>query len=271
MVKIKDFREKYLSKVNKFDVDLLIMHIFNLSKYDIIIGEKKIDESNPVFNEWLNRLEKGEPINYITGTKEFMGLEFNVNPSTLIPRPDTEILVETVLKLLGGKQSKILDIGCGSGCIGISLAHYNKNVSVTEIDISQDALDTAKENAIQNKVNDRISFINMDILSDFPKGEFDILVSNPPYIRSDVIPTLDENVREFEPVSALDGGEDGLIFYKRIIKNENIKANGYIAFEIGYDQGKDVIKLLENSAKFTEINLIKDLATNDRVVVGRKL
>ena len=271
MVRIKDFREKYLSKVNKFDVDLLIMHIFSLTKNDIILGEKEIDEKNPIFIDGLNRLENGEPINYITGTKEFMGLEFIVNNSTLIPRADTEVLVETVLELTAGKSAKILDIGCGSGCIGISLAHYNKNLTVTEIDVSQAALDTAKKNAERNNVSDKITFLNMDILKDFPSDEYDILVSNPPYIKSDVIPTLEKNVREYEPITALDGGDDGLIFYKRIIENEKIKSNGHIAFEIGFDQGNDVVKLLENSGKFTEISLIKDLAGNDRVVIGKKL
>lgn len=272
MVKIKDFRNEYdYKKVNKIDVDLLIMHIFNLSKGDLILGDKEIDETNAEFTNSLKRLENGEPISYITGTREFMGLDFSVNSSTLIPRPDTEILVEAVLNLTDGKSAKILDIGCGSGCIGISLAHYNKNAHITEIDISHIALDTAKENAVQNGVNDRISFINMDILSDFPTEEFDILVSNPPYIRSDVVPTLEKNVRDFEPLVALDGGNDGLIFYKRIIENEKIKQNGYIAFEIGYDQGEDITNLLDKSGKFGEITLLKDLAGNDRVVIAKKL
>jgi len=272
MVKIKDFRNEYdYKKVNKIDVDLLIMHIFGLTKNDIILGDKEIDEKNPIFIDGLKRLENDEPISYITGTREFMGLDFSVNSSTLIPRPDTEILVEAVLNLTDGKTAKILDIGCGSGCIGISLAYYNKNAHITEIDISENALDTAKENAIKNGVNDRISFINMDILSDFPTEEFDILVSNPPYIRSNVVPTLEKNVRDFEPLTALDGGDDGLIFYKRIIENEKIKKNGYIAFEIGYDQGTEVSNLLEKCGKFGEITLLKDLAGNDRVVIAEKL
>ena len=272
MVKIKNFRIEYDNKkVNKTDVDLLIMQIFNLTKNDIILGDKEIDETNSKFSQGLKRLESGEPISYITGIREFMGLNFFVNPSTLIPRADTEILVETVLDLLSGKEAKILDIGCGSGCIGVSIAYYNKNVHVTEIDISKAALETAQKNACKHGVENRVSFINMNILTDFPQEEFDILVSNPPYIRSDVIPTLEKNIRDFEPKTALDGGSDGLVFYKKIIENERIKKEGYIAFEIGYDQGNDVINLLEKSGKFCEIRLMKDLADNDRVVIAKKL
>ncbi|MBQ2891251.1 MAG: peptide chain release factor N(5)-glutamine methyltransferase, partial [Clostridia bacterium] len=207
---------------------------------------------------------------YIVGHREFMSLDFKVNSSTLIPRADTEILVEELIKIYEGKKPFIFEIGTGSGCIPVSLAYYIKDAHIMSCDISEKAIETAKENAKNNGVADRVSFIEHDILSGFPALEEapDCIVSNPPYIESDVTQTLDENVKNFEPLSALDGGRDGLDFYRSIIKENPLRKGGLLAFEIGYNQGKSVSGLMEND--YTDIRIIKDLGGNDRVITGIK-
>lgn len=252
------------------DSGLLLMHIFNLSKTRLILDNFAI--TNQQLEQTMsmaNRRISGEPIQYIIGHCPFMDLDFKVNSSTLIPRQDTEILVETVSRFIEENGSATLwDIGCGSGCIGITLAHIHPKLFVTEFDISQTALDTAKETAKFYNLTDRINFVCHDILSgmpDLPKP--DIIVSNPPYIPSNDILTLQQEVKDFEPLSALDGGEDGLIFYREIAKNAPLHHGGMLAFEIGYDQGDSVPRILRENG-YNDINLIYDLSGNPRVVTG---
>ncbi len=207
----------------------------------------------------------GRPIAYITGHKEFMGLDFFVNENVLIPRPDTETLVQTALD--SGKI-RILDIGTGSGAVAVSLAKLNPLAKVSAVDISQNALAVAEKNAKANGVS--VSFSRLDILNEEIPGTFDMIVSNPPYIKDSVIPSLDKTVKDFEPRLALSGGEDGLIFYREIAKKALLALNpgGLLMFEIGFDQGEAVSEIMAGNYK--NIKVIKDLAGCDRVVTGEK-
>ncbi len=246
-------------------------------------GEYELNSTEEqMFGELVNLRAKGKPLQYITGFQEFMSLAFEVNPSVLIPRQDTETLVEAVISYViktrrmdecapdGGGCVRILDIGTGSGCIAVSLAHYIKYSCVTAADISEKALQTAMKNAVKNNVADRISFLESDIYSglDSYRGSFDVIVSNPPYIPSDQIDTLQREVKDHEPVNALDGGDDGLDFYRRIIGGaaEFLKPDGMLALEVGYDQAAAVSKLMETN--FCGISINKDLNGIDRVVTG---
>lgn len=253
-------------------VQIIMRDVFSLDPLGLALNADSIADSEKAQTviDYAHRCASGEPLEYVLGTQEFMSLEFDVNPSVLIPRADTETLVEIIIDECkkSGKALKLLDIGAGSGCIGISIAYYTDNTHITEADISTDALSTAKGNAEKNNVSSRIDFINCDILSEIPDGKFDIIVSNPPYIETDIIDTLDINVRDFEPHTALDGGADGLVFYRRIteIAPDMLTSGGLLAFEIGYNQGESVSKLM--NVNFDNVRVIKDLCQNDRVVIG---
>ena len=204
------------------------------------------------------------PLQYITGTQEFMGYSFFVSPATLIPRQDTEILVEEVSHVAEGKR--VLDLCTGTGCILLSLAKMCSLSKAVGTDISMAAIETARKNAVH--LNAEAEFFCGDLFEAVPEGEqFDIIVSNPPYIPSAVIETLMPEVREHEPMSALDGDADGLKFYKEIIKNAKkyLTSQSQIFFEIGCEQGAEVSALLKN-AGFQKIRVIRDLAGLDRVV-----
>lgn len=220
-----------------------------------------------LFNEYIKKRASGMPVAYILGEKEFMGLRFLLNSDTLIPRPDTECLVEKVIEKNNFSSPKILDLCTGSGCIGISLAKFISLSQCDLTDISDGAIKMALENAAINGVSDRTKVFRLDILENDIPSKYDIIVSNPPYIESSIVPTLE--VSEFEPHRALDGGADGLIFYRVIAKKafDVLSPGGMLAFEIGYNQGNSVTKLLEN---FSEVNLYKDYANNDRVIIAIK-
>ena len=208
------------------------------------------------------------PVQYITGYQNFMGLEFMVSKDVLIPRMDTETLVEEVLRL-GLSNVRVLDICTGSGCILLSILKYVYGSSGVGVDISDDALGVAKANSEALGID--ATFIKSDMFENIPKDErFDIVVSNPPYIRSDVIGTLMSEVKDYEPLLALDGSEDGLKFYRIIADRapEYLNNGGMLFLEIGYDQGAEVSALL-TAAGFTDVEVIKDLSGLDRVVSGR--
>lgn len=216
------------------------------------------------------RRAKGEPVAYITGIKEFMSLEFEVCPAVLIPRPDTEIITEYIIEKYSDSKIAILDLCTGSGAISVSLAKYMKNAYITATDISPDAIEVAKRNAKRNQVEGKIDFFIKDALSDYDfNNKFDVVVSNPPYIESSCIQSLMRDVSEFEPKLALDGGEDGLIFYKKTVNNikKILKRGGELVFEIGYNQGKAVSSIMEENFSF--VNIAKDLAGLDRMVTGQ--
>lgn len=275
-MKLKELRAQIidrlkLSKSNSPETDagLILMHVLGINKTQLLLGEVSVaDEDILKIIHMADRCAGGEPVQYITGKCEFMSLPFTVAPGVLIPRCDTEILVEEVINRLNHNlHLSVADLGCGSGCIGISLAHYMKNISVISVDISDVALKISKQNADYNNLSDRIEFLKLDISRQPLPYSVDCIVSNPPYIRSDVIRTLDTNIKDYEPLSALDGGLDGLDFYRKITDMAKLNPGGLLAFEIGYDQGKAVSDILaENS--YINIEIIKDLEGRDRVVLG---
>ncbi len=249
------------------DVDSLYIRL-NLNK------EVTQDEFN-LFNKLIEDRLKGRPIAYIVGNREFMGLDFYVQEGVLIPRPDTEALVEEVIEICDGKEGlNVLDIGTGSGAITVSLAKYLKNPKVKSFDISEIALEIGKKNAINNNVDDKIDFIKSDLFSAIKDMDiqFDVIVSNPPYIPKKDIETLHTQVKDYEPYNALEGGEDGLDFYRDITKQsiDYLKQNGVLAYEVGHDQAQDVAKIMQDNG-YTNIYTKKDLQGIDRVVIGYKL
>jgi release factor glutamine methyltransferase len=252
---------------------LIMQYILNKPRQYLIIYDNQVLTLRQEVNYFkaIKRLINGEPIQHITHQQEFMKLNFFVNEDVLIPRPDTEILVEEVIKIARKiNAKKILDMCTGSGAIAVSLAKYLDNVEITAVDISEKSLDVAKTNAKNNEIENKITFIESNLFENIVNEKYDIIVSNPPYIRKDVIKTLTKEVQK-EPKIALDGGYDGLDFYRKIThqSEEYLKFNGYLCFEIGYDQKKDVIKIINDEKKFTGTYSKKDLCDNDRIIVTR--
>ena len=254
---------------NEHEADWIISHVTKMSQEDFIKNPREITaQEEAEIMDIVSRRNSGEPLQYILGETEFMGLTFKVNDLVLIPRQDTETLVETVVKKIKDKEVRVLDIGTGSGCVGISIAKLCPNADVTLLDYSEAILEVASENAKLNGVNVKLE--HCDILEEIPEGKFDVIVSNPPYIETDTIFSLDNIVTSYEPPEALDGGFDGLLFYQRIteIAPEIMEENSYIAFEIGYEQGEAVSEILDE-AEFSGVKVIKDPCENDRVVTGK--
>ena len=212
------------------------------------------------------------PIKYILKSTEFMVLDFQVEEGVLIPRGDTEILVEETLKIIDDeKEYDVCDLCCGSGAIGISIAYLRENTKVDLIDYYDVPEKVTKRNIIKHNLNSRATFIKSDLLEEpiNQQKKYDILVSNPPYIREEVIETLMDDVKKYEPHTALSGGEDGLYFYKKIVNDSDkiLKNKGILAFEIGHDQGKEVSDLMIEKG-YKNVRVVKDLAGHDRVVIG---
>ena len=287
------------------DADILWQYVSGMDRLDILMA--KGDEVNvnleSRYDEVIDRRCTRVPLQYITGTQNFMGYDFDTSENVLIPRQDTETLVETALKLTAGSQIagqslkpapsdgqmagqplkpapldgqmakppfSVLDMCCGSGCIGISYGLMNKDSRVTLADISDAALELTCRN--RDKLcgdKDRFSVVKSNLFDDI-EGKFDLIMSNPPYIRTDVIDTLMPEVRDNEPRLALDGTEDGLYFYRMIVDRARnyIKDEGYVVFEIGNDQAEDVQYLFVDSG-YDDIHVVQDLSHNDRVVYGR--
>ena len=241
--------------------------------YLTIYNEKEIDESIILkYKQGIRVLNAGIPIQYITHHQEFMGLDFYVDENVLIPQPDTEILVEEALKEIENTKKenyKILDLCTGSGAIGVSLAKYVEDSKVILSDISEEALKIAKKNAVHNQVADKCKFVLSNLFENLQE-KFDMIVSNPPYIQTKVIKTLSKEVQN-EPMIALDGRIDGLHFYQKIAEEayQYLNENGILLLEIGYDQKEQVIKLLEETRRYTDITCKKDLSENDRVIKCR--
>lgn len=256
------------------DTKILFEHITGIDHMKLLLdGNKEIDETKlAAFRQVIEKRISHIPVQHLTGIQYFMGYEFIVNENVLVPRFDTEILVENVISYLKDGM-KVLDICTGSGCIAISLMLSKNNLEGLATDISEKALEVAKANKEKHSVSN-LELINTDLVSGLEskyKDYFDVIVSNPPYIESKVIDTLSIEVKEHEPVLALDGGEDGLIFYRRLVDEALIllKDGGIFAVEIGYNQGQAVKELFEN-AKLREVRVIKDYAGLDRVVLGLK-
>lgn len=257
----RNYTIRLLQKVLKKDKQYLIIND------NVDLQEK--DEKK--FKEYIQKIKLGTPLQYITNSQSFMNIDFYVDENVLIPQPDTEVLVEEIIAISKKtKANNILDLCTGSGAIGISIAKYIKNAKVVMSDISTEALKIAKKNAILNKVDDKCSFIKSDLFENID-SKFDIIVSNPPYIETEEIEKLSKEVQS-EPQLALDGGKDGLMFYRHIISNASmyLKDGGYIALEIGYNQSKEVQRLLENSKRFFNIYFRKDIQGIQRVIVAQK-
>lgn len=247
-----------LTKLLKVDKSYIYTHI----------DEKLSEDVVERFNLIMKKREKGHPIQYLLGEKEFMGLSFIVGEGVLVPRNDTEVLVEYLIDYIGESQVEVLDIGFGSGAIGLSLAHYCKGVKVTGVDISEKAIEIANRN-IEKFGLRNVKLKKGNLFDSIEKKDFHIIVSNPPYIPIHELEELEKQVREFEPLIALDGGEDGLDFYRTITKKskQHLEKNGMLIYEVGYNQSEDVRDiLLENN--FSNIQILNDLQGYERVILG---
>ena len=269
-MRIADLYTRY-PDTPKRDIQLLIQHVLKLSaselalSRDLSLTQEQINQLLPV----LERRHLGEPAQRIIGEWEFWGLPFYLSEDTLIPRPDTETLIEAALayfKQRGTEPELILDLGTGTGCIPIALLHEWKNTQAIAVDLSQNALETAKRNAVRNNVSDRIDFIQSNWFENI-SGKFDLILSNPPYIASGDIPSLMPEVRNFDPILALDGGEDGLQAIHMILDSlpSALKNEGIAFFEIGYDQSSKVMNLIKNSG-LDVTNIHCDLGGKERVI-----
>ncbi len=251
--------------------ELIISHVLKLKRLDIYLQFDRIlkDDEIQKIRELLKRRSAHEPIQYILGETEFYGLKFIVNSSVLIPRHDTEILVDTAAESIKNDHLRLFEIGTGSGCISVSLAKKCPNISITACDFSYKALELAALNAELNGIADKIRFIKLDILKSIPDSKYDVIISNPPYISKTVIESLDKQIKDFEPLDALTDCNDGLTFYKRIneIIPDLLKPAGSVFLEIGYDQADKVRSIYEKSLK--DIRILRDFSKNDRVFTGK--
>lgn len=269
---IKYLEENQVSDA-KIDANLLLEYVLDVNKVYIIINgnEELTKEQIDKYMELIRLRADKKPLQYIIGHQEFMGLDFIVNKNVLIPRQDTEVLVlEAINCIEGNNIINILEIGTGSGCIPISICENCKEVIATTVDISDKAIEIAKKNAIANEVSDRITFIQSNLLSNVDKDiEYELFISNPPYIKKDDINDLMIEVKDHEPINALDGGKDGLYFYREISKQVKDFATkkSYILYEVGHNQSIEVKNILEDYG-YTDIEIIKDLAGINRVVKG---
>jgi release factor glutamine methyltransferase len=257
------------------DARLLLEYTLDCNRAYMILHENDEIEQQ-VCEQYFQYIEErvhGKPIEYIMHKAYFYGYEFKVNEYTLIPRPETEELVSYALdKLEIGQRQKIFDVGSGSGCIGIALCKSNENIYCVSIDRSKDAIQIGKYNAKFNGVSDRMSFVESDLFQGIDEdyiGEVDMILSNPPYIRSADIQELSSKVKDYEPMMALDGGQDGLIFYKAISAEAKryLKKGGWLLFEVGHDQAEEVMNILEEE-KYHHITCKKDLFKIDRIVMA---
>lgn len=242
--------------------DLLNKDLSYLVSHDEDLLDSKIENK---YFEILEKRQKGIPLQYILGEEDFYGRTFKVIEGVLIPRQDTEISVEKILNIIENNQiNNMLEIGCGTGIVSISV-DLESSIDVTAVDISEKAIENTRIN--EEKLNSKIKIINSDLFSNINE-KFDLIYSNPPYIKSSEIENLQVEVKDYEPRLALDGGEDGLFFYRSIIKSspEFLNHKGFLVFEIGHDEAEDICNLMKD--KF-EVEVYKDLNNLDRVVVGQ--
>ena len=255
------------------DAEIMLAHLLDVSVSRLPLMEEVASDVASGFAKFIARRAKGEPVAYITGVQEFWSLEFAVNESTLIPRPDSETLVEAALKHIAGPGApRIADLGTGSGCILISLLHETPSATGMGLDMSEGALAVAQQNAATCDVQNRSEFLQSYWFDAVREGDtFDLIVSNPPYIEAAVIPNLMPDVKDFEPMSALDGGVDGLDCYRTIVAQapNRLRADGMLAVEVGKGQAQDVAALF-CAAELADIKVHKDLAGVERVVCAKK-
>lgn len=266
----------------RMNAELLLAHAVNLSREGLYVRlHREIQEGEKgALERLIQRRISGEPLQYILGQQEFWSINFKVDSRVLIPRPETELLVEQSLLILSekvlGQNPSVLEIGTGSGAIAIALAKEVTHMFLVATDISRDALVLAKENAKSAGVQDRIQFVNGDLLGPFHSSEerkvFDLIVSNPPYIVRSEIGSLAKEVRDYEPVIALDGGKDGLEFYRRLVCQAPsfLREGGWLLVEVGQGQAQRVVEQIQKSGTFLEPKILQDLAGIERVVKAQR-
>ena len=261
-------------KTAELDSYILMTKVINKEKKFLILNsEEKISKQNfDSFNTLINQRANGKPVAYLIKKKDFWKYEFVVNQDVLIPRPDTEILVEKVLKLTKNKNKlNLLDIGVGSGCILLSILKEKKNFYGTGVDISNKSLNICRVNSHKLGLTKRVKLFKSDI-DNFNRGKYDLIISNPPYIKKNTLKCLEKDIVGFEPIRALDGGLNGLSEIRKVIKksSELIKKKGFLILEIGFDQKNDVKKILNDKGFYIK-EIAKDLANNDRCIIGIKI
>ena len=266
---------KQLSNTSsKLDSEILLSKIIKKNRQYLILNsnEELKKENIKLFNYLLKRRKKGEPIAYLINKKEFWKQNFYINQNVLIPRPDTEILVEETLKLFNvNSKLNMLDIGTGSGCILISILKERRNFFGTGIDISKKAINVARFNAKMHQLSNRVKFYNSDI-DKFLIGKYDLILSNPPYIRQQELKYLEKDIKCFEPKLALDGGKDGFSKITKVISKTStlLKRNGRFILEIGFGQKKKILSILKQNNFFIN-KVVKDYGKNDRCVISTKI
>jgi release factor glutamine methyltransferase len=272
---------EYLAKKGiesaRTNAELLLADILACDRLKLYLSfDKPLSEPETVkYRELIQRRGKFEPLQYITGKVDFYGLQFIIKPNVLIPRPETEFLIEAVITKFDKEMHlKILDIGCGSGIIPVTLVKNFPNAEIKTIDINEEALECARENAAKHEVERNISFEILDILSDeadVKLGKYDLIVSNPPYVSDEEFPTLQKEIVDYEPKEAVTDFGDGLTFYRRIasLANDKLNNEGWLFFEMGQGQSGGVKQILENNC-FSEVEIVKDLQRIDRIIGGKK-
>jgi release factor glutamine methyltransferase len=260
----------------RLQAELLLAHVLKLPRMKLYLNFERAltDAETATYRELVKRRSQHEPLQHITGSTSFCGLEIAVNRHVLVPRPETEILAEagwSYLSTLNSQPSTVLDFGTGSGCIAIALAAKCLNANVTALDVSPEALDVAKQNAAKNNFSDKIQFLQGDGFAALPKEiQFDLIISNPPYIPTAEIATLEPEVRDFDPRGALDGGADGLDFYRRFALEARkfLKPAGKIMLEFGDGQGDSIRKIFEEQKWIVEA-IREDYTQRQRILIAR--
>lgn len=278
--KILKWTEEYFQKARldspRLDAEVLLAHVLKQPEriYLYVHFDQPLEQSElAAYRECIKRRVQHEPVAYITGHRDFMGLDFKVTKDTLIPRPDTEILVEAVLQRLpaAGENSTLADIGTGTGAICLSLLNYLPKLRAMAVDISPGALAVAQENSLSLGLTQRVEFLQGDLLAPLKaKGELlNVIVSNPPYIPKADIATLAADVKAYEPMGALDGGEDGLDFYRRLLAESGdlLKEGGFLAMEVGIHQACQLGALAKDMSQWGKCEILRDLAGIERVVI----
>ena len=266
--------EKYSIRSAKLDSEILISKVIGHERDYILLNQNDYLNKDHLnhFKSLINQRSKGKPIAYLIGKKDFWNYEFKINNYVLVPRPDTELIIEEVLKLTKNKNRlKLLDIGVGSGCILLSILSEKKDFYGVGIDISKKCLDLSKINALNLGVLNRVKFFKTDV-DNFNYGKYDLIVSNPPYIRKFDLKYLDKEVMNFEPKLSLDGGLDGLSVIRKVVKkaSELLRTNGILILEIGFDQKDRVKKILKNRGFYIN-KVLKDYANNYRCIISKKI
>jgi len=277
---VTDFLTQKAVDSPRLSAELLISHVLGLDRielytnFDRLVSKSQLDR----LHELVKRAGENEPVAYLTGKCEFYSLEFTVTRDCLIPRPETELLVERAVEFLRQRHDKqlVCDLCTGSGCIAVAVAKNVTDADLFATDISDAALPVAIQNAQKHNVAGRIKFLHGDLfeplIPQMDKCRFDLVVCNPPYVTSSEYETLERNVKDYEPADALLGGEDGLDIYRKICEQAEqfLKSDAALILEIGYAQGKNVMELLEQTKLFTDIVIEKDLQNNDRIIIAHR-